>query len=315
MLERFQFNGQAIRMEKREDGHIRVCITDMARANGKRVSHWNELRTTKEFIPALESVIGITAMETVQGGQPEKQGTWAIEEVAIDFAGWCSVSFKIWMLDKIKTLMKEGSVSLNPKPSELSRKDILLMALEAEEEKLKFQAEVERQKLIISLKDETIETQQEQLSEWHPLVENYKQFLDCDGLIGMDAAAQMLKSGVIRLYKVLRLYKIIKPNKNVPYQTYAKYIEVRLKTRSHPSSSGEYKQDPVSLFTPKGLNKIVGIMEKKAGSREKLLEYLDKPAKLLATLVEDQEGKRDEALTAIENALPEEEMTLLGHLN
>ena len=37
-----------------------------------------------------------TITETLIGGVPSKQGTWAIEEVAIEFAGWCSVQFKIW---------------------------------------------------------------------------------------------------------------------------------------------------------------------------------------------------------------------------
>jgi hypothetical protein len=60
----------------------------------------------------FESVIGIPITETVQGGQPTLQGTWAIEEVALEFAGWCSVKFKIWMLQQIKTLVTTGTVSL-----------------------------------------------------------------------------------------------------------------------------------------------------------------------------------------------------------
>jgi hypothetical protein len=46
------------------------------------------------------------------GGLPETTGTWAIEEVALEFAGWCSVKFKIWMLQQIKTLVTTGTVSL-----------------------------------------------------------------------------------------------------------------------------------------------------------------------------------------------------------
>ena len=37
-----------------------------------------------------------TITETKIGGVSSKLGTWAIEEVAIEFAGWCSVQFKIW---------------------------------------------------------------------------------------------------------------------------------------------------------------------------------------------------------------------------
>ena len=39
--------------------------------------------------------MGYPITETKIGGVPSKQGTWAIEEVAIEFAGWCSVQIKI----------------------------------------------------------------------------------------------------------------------------------------------------------------------------------------------------------------------------
>ena len=55
-----------------------------------------------------------TITETVQGGTPEMQGIWAIEEVAIDFAAWCSVGFRIWVSQQIRTLMTEGTVSIAP---------------------------------------------------------------------------------------------------------------------------------------------------------------------------------------------------------
>jgi phage antirepressor YoqD-like protein len=300
MLERFEFKGQAIRMEKRANNIIWVCLTDMAKASGKQASDWSRLKNTQEFLVELESVRGNPVTETVQGGQPEKQGTWGLEEVALDFAGWCSVSFKIWMLDKIKTLMKEGSVSLYPKPTDLSRKDILLLALEAEEEKLKFQAEVERQKLIIALKDETIEAQQEQITEWHPLVENYKQFLDADGLISFGEAGKMLQTGRNRLITVLRLYGFLLLEKNEPLQKWMKYFQLKVKVRNHPSADGTYKSDVVTLFTPEGFNRVIKIMVGKAGSQEKLVEYLQKPAKLQALMTERVEEKKDEATHALE---------------
>jgi phage antirepressor YoqD-like protein len=196
--------------------------------------------------------------------------------------------------------------------------EALKCLVSTEEEKLKLQAETERQKLIISIKDETIEAQQGQITEWHPLVENYKQFLDSTGLIGMSQAAKMLageKSGRNRLIQVLRLYGFLYAEKNEPLQKWMKYFAVKVKTRKHPNSKGEYKTDPVTLFTPDGLNKIVKIMENKAGSRELLLGYLKNPETLVARLTQEKEGKRNVAITAIEDALPEEEMTLLDHLN
>lgn len=107
----FDFNSNNIRFENRE-GRVWVCLTDMAKASGKRINDWNRLNATTEFLTEFEGVAGIPVTETIQGGQPTLQGTWAIEEVALEFAGWCSVKFKIWMLQQIKTLVTTGTVSL-----------------------------------------------------------------------------------------------------------------------------------------------------------------------------------------------------------
>ena len=107
----FDFQSSNIRFQTR-DGQVWVCLTDIAKASGKRLGHWNELNYTKEFLSALESDTGYPIMETIKGGVPSKQGTWAIEEVAIEFAGWCSVQFKIWTLQQIKVLLTQGRVAL-----------------------------------------------------------------------------------------------------------------------------------------------------------------------------------------------------------
>lgn len=105
------FQSSNIRFENR-DGRVWVSLTDMAKASGKLLGNWNQLNSTKEFLYALESDIGYPIFDSIQGGVPSKQGTWAIEEVAIEFAGWCSVQFKIWTLRQIKTLMSQGYVAL-----------------------------------------------------------------------------------------------------------------------------------------------------------------------------------------------------------
>lgn len=88
----------------------------MAKATGKRVNNWTQLESTKEFLTTLESITGIPVIDSKVGGVgiPENErGTWAIEEVAIDFAQWCSVEFRIWVNRQIKTLMTTGKVELS----------------------------------------------------------------------------------------------------------------------------------------------------------------------------------------------------------
>lgn len=107
----FDFNSNNIRFENRE-GRVWVSLTDMAKASGKRINDWNRLNATSEFLTEFEGIAGIPVMVSNVGGLPATTGTWAIEEVALEFAGWCSVKFKIWMLQQIKTLVTTGTVSL-----------------------------------------------------------------------------------------------------------------------------------------------------------------------------------------------------------
>lgn len=93
-----QFQGVNVRFETRADGRIWGCLTDMANVTGKLTADYLRLKSTKEYLEALSEDMGIpiTALiQYFQGGNEtdsHSQGTWAIEEVVVDFARWCSVS-------------------------------------------------------------------------------------------------------------------------------------------------------------------------------------------------------------------------------
>lgn len=128
----FEFNDQGIRFENK-NGQVWVNLTDMAKASGKRVDNWLRLVSTKEYLIALEHSLGSEVMVSNVGGAPETTGTWAIDEVAIDFAQWCYVDFRIWVNRQIKILLTTGKVELNPQPEsepeELSEKQKFLKEL------------------------------------------------------------------------------------------------------------------------------------------------------------------------------------------
>ena len=52
------------------------------------------------------------------------------EDVALEFARWLSPAFAIWCNDRIKELLTKGTTSIN----QLSRKQLALMVIQAEEE-------------------------------------------------------------------------------------------------------------------------------------------------------------------------------------
>jgi len=111
------FGGKKIRFEKRGD-RVWVSLTDMAKATGKRVNNYLRMATTIEFLTEIGESARISADQIIETneskGTNEQRGTWAIEEVAIDFAAWCNVKFRVWVSQQIKTLMTTGTVSIAP---------------------------------------------------------------------------------------------------------------------------------------------------------------------------------------------------------
>jgi len=140
------YQGKSIRI--REDKY--VCLTDMATASGKFLGGWTRLKGTNEYLEALSAAmhIGIGLLLEVENGTT----TWAHPDIAIEFAGWCSMPFKIQMNRWINELMTTGSVSIAPKtPLELAKEQVRLhehLELQAEQIRLLEEA-TERQAEVI----------------------------------------------------------------------------------------------------------------------------------------------------------------------
>jgi len=106
------FNDRLIRI-RQSDRY--VSGTDMAQAANKLFADWNRLKSTTEYLQALESVMRIPITELVQvfqGGVPENQGTWLHPKVALRFAQWCSAKFAVQVDCWIDELLTTGKVEL-----------------------------------------------------------------------------------------------------------------------------------------------------------------------------------------------------------
>lgn len=99
MIQQFEFKGKTIRMAKTDKGVIWVCLTDIAKASGKLFADWKRLKSTSELLSELQESMGIPIDKMLyvneSSGDNSKRGTWAIQEIGIEFAGWCSVSFSL----------------------------------------------------------------------------------------------------------------------------------------------------------------------------------------------------------------------------
>ena len=120
-----------------------VNITKIGKPFGKRVNNWRNTDNTKEVIKIYEerywkNSIGDNKAITTIKGSDEQQGTWVCRELAIKFAQWISPALEVWCIDALDELFQTGSVSIK----ELTRLEILEMAIASEKEKELLKVEV-----------------------------------------------------------------------------------------------------------------------------------------------------------------------------
>ena len=95
-------NDLPIRMNE----HGLISLNDLHKASGaeshKRPSKWLELKETKELVDAYQNPNKGSAIETNNGGILSTRGVWGIEDLAIDYAQWISVQFKVKCLGVLR---------------------------------------------------------------------------------------------------------------------------------------------------------------------------------------------------------------------
>lgn len=232
------------------DGAIMVSATQMAKPFGKLVGDWLRLKSTEEFVNALSSDMRIpisALIKVVRGGNAE-QGTWLHEDIALEFARWLSPKFAIWCNRRIKELLTKGATSI----AHLSRKELALMVIQAEEEK---------ERLMIENK-----AQADKIAEDAPKVEFHDNIIASDDTCLVRELAKILtqrgfKIGQNRLYEILRNEGFLHKSgsdRNSPRQEYVEngLFEIDWKPWTNPHT-GERHIGKTSKVTPKGIKYFV----------------------------------------------------------
>lgn len=156
---KFDYEGQNISFEF-SDGNRMINASEMAKPFGKRVSNFLRLAETKAYIELLEIryadiMVGGKPKEVlrvVKGGDPQLQGTWMEEKLALKFAAWLSAEFELWVFDRIEELLTTGKTEVkNFEPSGVIKSlRIIVEQLEEQEqlnEKFKGQLEITSERL------------------------------------------------------------------------------------------------------------------------------------------------------------------------
>ena len=115
---RHEYNGHLIC--QRGDGY--ACLTDMADASGKKVAGYLRLKSTTAYLEGLSLDVQIPTsklIEVIQGrGDAVEQATWAHPEIAIDFAKWCSVPFRIWAYLTLRLFIERQEIQIESTPTQ-----------------------------------------------------------------------------------------------------------------------------------------------------------------------------------------------------
>lgn len=246
------WNDRAIRI--RSDRY--VSLTDMAQASSKLFADWNKLKSTKNYLKTLSSVMQISTtdlLQVIQGGDPQNQGTWGHPKVAIRFAQWCSDEFAVQVDIWTDELMTTGKVELAPSQPALPQtfSEALRLAADLEDQKQKLMAENQA----LQIEVQTLE----------PKADRYDLILATDGwMTGEEIVKQLAipKFSVRKLYDILRQEKVLfkRPSDglNMPY---AEYINEGLaKLRDGQCFDGRMRFSPA--FSWKGLDRILDILRK-----------------------------------------------------
>ena len=90
--------------QRASDGYFNAAA--MCKAAGKRFQNYRRLKSTDEFLDALEASTQIRALDLIKplpGGRPQRRGIWVHPRVAIHLATWLSLEFETavtgWVVD------------------------------------------------------------------------------------------------------------------------------------------------------------------------------------------------------------------------
>lgn len=117
-------------IQVRCDEYGRYCLNDLHKASGSerknQPQYFLENKQTRDLISALiDTGIPVSPVEVIRGGL--SQGTYVVKQIVYAYAMWISASFNLKVINTFDTIATQ-------KPTELSRMDLIQLALQAEQE-------------------------------------------------------------------------------------------------------------------------------------------------------------------------------------
>ena len=237
-------------IELTTDEHGRFNLNALHKASGgephKKPSQWMRRQDVQDLINELGVNLhsGIDSVKSVNGGSTP--GTYAHELLAISYAGWISPAFQL-KVNQVFLDYRTGKLEPVKQPAEMSRMEILQLALKSEEERLKLE---------------------QQIANDAPKVEFANKVEKSQGAVSVSEAAKMLGTGRTRLFSFLRSVGWIS-RRNEPYQHKIEQgcLDVKLGSWNHPDHG--IQQSVTTIITGKGLIKLREMWDRQEQIRQK----------------------------------------------
>ena len=220
----FEYNGNAVTFQL-GNGDVMVNATQMAKPFNKQPHEYLRLPSTNELVKAITGKSRIDENQlvtTIRGGS--NPGTWMHEDIALDFAQWLSVDFRLWCLDRIKELVRFGITATQPTidtilddPDNAIRLLQRLKEERAEKERLAEEARLQREQLQIAA----------------PKVQYFDQVLMSQSTYTTNQIAKELGMSAVTLNRKMSELRI-QYRQNGQWLLYSKYQNMGLtKTHTH----------------------------------------------------------------------------------
>lgn len=236
----------------------RFNLNSLHRASGtgdhKRPSKWLATEQAKALIEELQKNLSpnqglgrmLLPVSVVKGGV--SPGTFAHELLAISYAGWISPAFHL-QVNQVFLDYRTGK--LTPQPTkEVSRKELAIMVLQAEEE---------NERLLAA--NQVLESQ---LEETRPVIDAFVRIADADGSLNVTEAAKALQVGRDYLFNYLSsqrwIYKRAGSRIWLGYQERVQqgFLTHKVTTQVMPNGVEAIREQV--RITPKGLAKLAKLL-------------------------------------------------------
>lgn len=254
---KFDYNGNQIPFEN--GSNVMVNLTAMAKAYpDKNLTQIVNSQEIKEYCASLSKLQNYSLADLLQvrrGG--DNPGTWAHRLVAIRVAQKLNSDLAVWVDMRIEELLTTGNTSLQPQLPNFNNPAEAARAWADQYEKNQTLA------LEVQQQQETIEPQQQELTQSAPKVSYYDNHLQSVNTQTSTQAAKQIGMDAEKLHKKLKEIGIIYRQSgqwilHAPYSTWGMHST---RTQTYTRSDGSIGTSVYTVWTQRGVRFIIALYE------------------------------------------------------